>query len=75
MLTIIFIIHNGTRSAEMCIRDRIYDITLLVLTVLLVMGFICNQLVRPIAEKYAMTAEQQQQAKGMYCLLYTSRCV
>ncbi|PQH13258.1 OFA family MFS transporter [Raoultella ornithinolytica] len=47
---------------------RIYDITLLVLTVLLVMGFICNQLVRPIAEKYAMTAEQQQQAKGMYTI-------
>ncbi|VFS90049.1 Imidazoleglycerol-phosphate dehydratase [Raoultella planticola] len=47
---------------------RIYDITLLVLTALLVMGFICNQLVRPIAEKYAMTAEQQQQAKGMYTI-------
>ncbi|ADO49759.1 OFA family MFS transporter [[Enterobacter] lignolyticus] len=47
---------------------RIYDITLLVLTGLLIIGFICNQLVRPIPPKYAMTAEQQQQAKGLYTI-------
>ncbi|EPT4463731.1 OFA family MFS transporter [Klebsiella aerogenes] len=47
---------------------RIYDITLLALTGLLIIGFICNQLVRPISQKYAMTAEQQQQARGLYTI-------
>ncbi|MBW7984925.1 OFA family MFS transporter [Enterobacillus tribolii] len=46
--------------------ENVYDITLMVLTGLLVIGFICNQLVRPVSEKHAMTQEQQQQAKGMY---------
>ncbi|MTH48375.1 OFA family MFS transporter [Intestinirhabdus alba] len=48
--------------------ERVYDITLLALTGLLVVGFICNQLVRPVPEKYVMTAEQQQQAKGLYTI-------
>lgn len=48
--------------------ERVYDITLLVLTGLLIIGFICNMLVRPISEKYGMTAEQQQQAKGLYTI-------
>lgn len=47
---------------------RIYDITLPALTGLLIIGFICNQLVRPIPQKYAMTAEQQQQARGLYTI-------
>ncbi|EIV5416503.1 OFA family MFS transporter [Klebsiella aerogenes] len=47
---------------------RIYDITLLALTGLLIIGFICNQLVRPIPQKYTMTAEQQQQARGLYTI-------
>lgn len=47
---------------------RVYDITLMVLTGLLVIGFICNQLVRPVPEKYAMTQEQENQAKGMYTI-------
>ncbi len=47
---------------------RIYDITLLALTGLLIIDFICNQLVRPIPQKYAMTAEQQQQARGLYTI-------
>jgi hypothetical protein len=34
----------------------------------LLMGFICNQLVRPLTEEHAMTAEQQQQAKGLYTI-------
>ncbi|WP_119312567.1 OFA family MFS transporter [Morganella morganii] len=48
--------------------ERIYDITLLVLTGLLLAGFICNQLIRKVPEKYAMTAEQQQHAKGLYTI-------
>ena len=40
----------------------------MVLTGLLVMGFICNQLVRPLTEEHAMTSEQQQQAKGLYTI-------
>lgn len=48
--------------------ERVYDITLMVLTGLLVAGFICNQLIRPVPQKYAMTTEQQQQAKGMYTI-------
>ncbi|VFS74196.1 Carbonic anhydrase 1 [Raoultella terrigena] len=46
--------------------QRVYDITLMVLTGLLVIGLICNQLIRPIPQKYAMSAQQQQQAKGLY---------
>lgn len=46
--------------------QRVYDITLMVLTGLLVIGLICNQLIRPIPQKYAMSAQEQQQAKGLY---------
>ena len=36
-------------------RAAAYDITLYILAGLLVLGFICNLLVRPVAEKYFMT--------------------
>ncbi|MGI4837318.1 MAG: OFA family MFS transporter [Janthinobacterium lividum] len=39
-------------------RAAVYDITLYILSGLLVLGFICNALVRPVADKYFMTDEQ-----------------
>ncbi|KGF64049.1 MULTISPECIES: OFA family MFS transporter [Pseudomonas] len=39
-------------------RADAYDITLYILAGLLVLGFICNLLVRPVADKYFMTDEQ-----------------
>ena len=47
-------------------RAAAYDITLYILSGLLVLGFICNALVRPVADKYFMTEEQlaAEQALG-----------
>ncbi|MCY1450139.1 hypothetical protein D9M71_669210 [compost metagenome] len=47
-------------------RAAVYDITLYILAGLLVLGFICNALVRPVADKYFMTDEQlaAEQALG-----------
>ena len=47
-------------------RASVYDITLYILSGLLVLGFICNALVRPVADKYFMTDEQlkAEQALG-----------
>jgi len=39
-------------------RADAYDITLYILAGLLVLGFICNMLVRPVADKYFMTEEE-----------------
>jgi MFS family permease len=39
-------------------RSTVYDITMYVLAGLLVIGLICNLLVRPVAAKYFMTDEQ-----------------
>jgi len=36
-------------------RAAVYDTTLYILAGLLVLGFICNALVRPVADKYFMT--------------------
>lgn len=47
-------------------QARIYDITLYVLTALLIIGFLCNLLVRPVPQKYAMTEAQLQQAASVY---------
>jgi len=47
-------------------RAAAYDITLYILAGLLVLGFICNLLVRPVADKYFMTDAQlaAEQALG-----------
>lgn len=47
-------------------QARIYDITLYVLVGLLLIGMICNLLVRPLPEKYAMTQEELTQAASVY---------
>jgi hypothetical protein len=39
-------------------RSTVYDTTMYVLAGLLVVGLICNLLVRPVAQKYFMTDEQ-----------------
>jgi MFS family permease len=48
-------------------RADAYDITLYILSGLLVLGFICNLLVRPVADKYFMTEEELaiEQSYGM----------
>jgi MFS family permease len=38
--------------------DRLYDVTMYVLTGFLVLGFLCNALVRPVAAKWFMSAEE-----------------
>ncbi|WP_442111582.1 OFA family MFS transporter [Pseudomonas sp. NUPR-001] len=47
-------------------RAAVYDITLYILAGLLVLGFVCNMLVRPVADKYFMTDAQlaAEQALG-----------
>jgi MFS family permease len=47
-------------------RAAVYDITLYILAGLLVLGFVCNALVRPVADKYFMTDAQlaAEQALG-----------
>lgn len=47
-------------------QARIYDITLYVLAALLSIGFLCNLMIRPVPEKYAMTEAQLQQAASVY---------
>ena len=47
-----FQIANGVPKAQA------YDVTMYVLAGLLVLGFLCNLMVRPIADKYFMTAPQ-----------------
>jgi hypothetical protein len=39
-------------------RDHVYDRILLVLTGMLVVGFICNVLIRPVAPKWFMKPEE-----------------
>ena len=55
---------HDTRLEAKVPFDQIYAPIFLVLAAMLVIGFIANWLVKPVAEKYYMT-----------CLLYTSRCV
>ena len=38
---------------------QVYTITMYILAAILVLGLICNILVRPVAEKYFMTPEQE----------------
>ncbi|MEB6336835.1 OFA family MFS transporter [Serratia rhizosphaerae] len=45
---------------------QVYTNTLYVLAALLVLGFICNLLVRPVSARYAMSEQQLQQAASAY---------
>jgi MFS family permease len=49
---------RDTQLAAGVPRSTVYDTTMYVLAGLLVVGFICNLLVRPVAPKYFMTDEQ-----------------
>jgi MFS family permease len=44
-------------------RAQAYDMTMYILASLLVLGFICNLLVRPVHEKHHMSKEEQEQLK------------
>jgi len=39
-------------------RDQVYDVTLYVLASFLVLGFICNWAIKPLSQKWFMSAEQ-----------------
>ncbi len=55
------VIVNYLRDAQIAAnvpRDHVYDIACYVMVGLLVFGFICNLLIRPVAAKYFMTDEQ-----------------
>ncbi len=41
-------------------KAQAYNVTMYVMAVLLVVGFICNFLVRPVAERFFMTREREQ---------------
>ncbi len=49
---------RDTQLAAGIARNTVYDTTMYVLAGLLAIGFICNFLVRPVAEKWFMTDEQ-----------------
>ncbi|MHB0936582.1 MAG: OFA family MFS transporter [Armatimonadota bacterium] len=46
--------------------EQAYTVTLHVLAGLLVLGFICNLLVRPVSERFMMTAEELEQAQRIH---------
>jgi hypothetical protein len=48
---------HDTRLAQGVPRDDVYDITFYVLACLLVAGFICNALIRPVNAKWHMKDE------------------
>jgi MFS family permease len=45
-------------------RAQVYDVTLYILTGLLLLGLICNALIRPVAPKHFMSAEQLAAEQG-----------
>jgi len=49
---------RDTQLAAGVPRNTVYDTTMYVLAGLLAVGFVCNLLVRPVAEKWFMTDEQ-----------------
>ena len=55
------IIVNYTRQFELeagVPRNSVYDVTMYVLAALLVGGFVCNYLVKPLADKWFMKDEE-----------------
>jgi MFS family permease len=65
------VVVNYIREAEIAAgvpRDSVYDVTMYVLAAMLVGGFICNFLVKPLADRWFMSPEEvaklQAQAQG-----------
>ena len=54
-----FQIARGVPSAQ------VYDVTMYILAGFLVLGFVCNLLVRPVADKYFMTDEELAKEKQL----------
>jgi MFS family permease len=54
---IVNFIHD-TRVAQGIAPEHLYDSTFYILAAMLVLGFICNLLVRPVADRYFMTAAE-----------------
>lgn len=46
-------------------REQVYNQTMMILAGLLVIGLICNLLIRPVADKWFMTAEQLAEEKRL----------
>jgi MFS family permease len=58
----------GVREAQLgagVARNLVYDRTLYILAGLLLLGFVCNLLVRPVNPKYHMTDEQLQRERAL----------
>ena len=55
------VVVNYIREAEIaaCVpRDHVYDVTMYILAGMLVAGFICNLLVKPLSDKWFMKPEE-----------------
>jgi len=55
------VVVNYIREAEIAAgvpRDQVYDVTLYVLASFLVLGFVCNLLIKPLTQKWFMADEQ-----------------
>ncbi len=55
------VVVNYIREAEIAAgvpRDHVYDVTMYILAGMLVVGFICNYLVKPLADKWFMKPEE-----------------
>jgi MFS family permease len=62
------VVVNYIREAQLAAgvpRDQIYDKTMTYLVGMLVVGLICNFLIRPVADKYFMTEEELEAEKRL----------
>ena len=67
------VVVNYIREAQIAAgvpRAEVYDRTMLILAGMLVLGFICNLLVRPVAEKWLMKPEQATKAAAEQVVAY-----
>jgi hypothetical protein len=48
----------GCRASAGVPRDHVYDVTMYILAGMLVAGFVCNYLVKPLADKWFMKPEE-----------------
>jgi MFS family permease len=55
---------HDTRVAEGVPRDHVYELIFYVLAGLLVVGFICNAIIRPVAPKWHMIEDEPQPVQG-----------
>src|SRR6202022_4958885 len=55
------VVVNYTREAQLAAgvpRDQLYNVTMYILCGMLIIGLICNYMVKPVASKYHMSADE-----------------